>query len=219
MTYFNTYTKVLLIRGIHNCIQEAGETDSAPDGKPTSLRPFRMLISLLDKPEIGNAILEEVLINTCRHLYRECGSLSDQPDQDSASISRTSSFANLTKYGKKPILNKKDDKLLTTELVKTANLLFNSFETYFMWDFLGRTFEGTCGNTKCHKDCNVEEKVKSHGPLTVLELCELISFLLEKVTLVSTSVIVCALWLYCHSNVTSAITTPDYCTRKNTHLS
>ena len=43
------------------------------DGKPGVLRPFRILISLLDKPEIGSSILEDVLIDIFRYMYKECG--------------------------------------------------------------------------------------------------------------------------------------------------
>uniref|UniRef100_A0AAY4AEP0 Dopey N-terminal domain-containing protein n=1 Tax=Denticeps clupeoides TaxID=299321 RepID=A0AAY4AEP0_9TELE len=57
------------------------------------LKPFRILISLLDKPELGIKLRE----------------------------------------------NKK-----TAELIKTANLLFNSFEPYYMWDYIARWFEECC---------------------------------------------------------------------------
>ena len=43
------------------------------DGKRAVLRPFRILISLLDKPEIGSSILEDVLIDIFRYMYKECG--------------------------------------------------------------------------------------------------------------------------------------------------
>lgn len=32
----------------------------------------------------------------------------------------------------------------TAELIKTANLLFNSFEPYYMWDYIARWFEECC---------------------------------------------------------------------------
>jgi len=37
----------------------------------------------------------------------------------------------------------------TAELIKTANLLFNSFEPYYMWDYIAHWFEECC---RCVKD-------------------------------------------------------------------
>lgn len=36
----------------------------------------------------------------------------------------------------------------TAELIKTANLLFNSFEPYYMWDYVARWFEECCRYVK-----------------------------------------------------------------------
>lgn len=51
---------------------QASEGDAYIEGKPGTLRPFRILISLLDKPEIGSSILEDVLIDIFRYMYKEC---------------------------------------------------------------------------------------------------------------------------------------------------
>jgi hypothetical protein len=47
--YFNVYSRENLILGIKGCILESAEGDSVAEGKPINLRPFRILISLLDK--------------------------------------------------------------------------------------------------------------------------------------------------------------------------
>ena len=64
------------------------------DGKPGVLRPFRILISLLDKPEIGSSILEDVLIDIFRYMYKECGEpgiLDGSADDTSSGINVNSS--------------------------------------------------------------------------------------------------------------------------------
>lgn len=38
----------------------------------------------------------------------------------------------------------------TAELIKTANLLFNSFEPYYMWDYIARWFEECCRYVLMH---------------------------------------------------------------------
>lgn len=41
----------------------------------------------------------------------------------------------------------------TAELIKTANLLFNSFEPYYMWDYIARWFEECCRCVLVHVCC------------------------------------------------------------------
>lgn len=65
--------------------QEAQSKDHQADGKPANLRPFRILISLLDKPEIGSAILEDVLIDVFKHMYLECEGVSSSQLEESTS--------------------------------------------------------------------------------------------------------------------------------------
>ena len=79
----------------------------------------------------------------------------------------------------------------TTELLKTANLLFNSLEPYFVWDFLGRMFQEACKQLrdikrKCGSSSSSHDSlgVSSSVP-TVKELCLLSHFLLDIVSLVS----------------------------------
>lgn len=41
-------------------------------------------------------------------------------------------------------LSKLRENKKTAELIKTANLLFNSFEPYYMWDYIAHWFEECC---------------------------------------------------------------------------
>ena len=86
------------------------------------LKPFRILVSLLDKAEIGPVIIEEVLLSVFRSLYQE-GTCQDEETLGS---------------GNKSARQLVRDSKHVDELVKTANLLFGSFEAYFIWDYIGR---------------------------------------------------------------------------------
>ncbi len=68
---------------------------------------------------------------------------------------------------------------MSTEIIKTANLLFGAFEPYFIWEFVSRTFEEVCAN-------NISQKAKKNNSdqVTIAELCKLVDFLLDKVALV-----------------------------------
>uniref|UniRef100_A0A672KG84 DOP1 leucine zipper like protein A n=1 Tax=Sinocyclocheilus grahami TaxID=75366 RepID=A0A672KG84_SINGR len=61
----------------------------------------------------------------------------------------------------------------TAELIKTANLLFNSFEPYYMWDYIARWFEECCR-------CTVSSEMSARS---LVEFCELVDFLLDIVSL------------------------------------
>uniref|UniRef100_A0A3P9DSS6 DOP1 leucine zipper like protein A n=1 Tax=Maylandia zebra TaxID=106582 RepID=A0A3P9DSS6_9CICH len=121
------------------------------------LKPFRILISLLDKPELGPAILEDVLIEVFRTLHTQCRTELDLQNQSPFSKDHTHLSSKLRE-------NKK-----TAELIKTANLLFNSFEPYYMWDYIAHWFEECCS--------------ADPPELLLVEFCQLVDFLLDIVSL------------------------------------
>uniref|UniRef100_A0A3P9DUG5 DOP1 leucine zipper like protein A n=1 Tax=Maylandia zebra TaxID=106582 RepID=A0A3P9DUG5_9CICH len=131
------------------------------------LKPFRILISLLDKPELGPAILEDVLIEVFRTLHTQCRTELDLQNQSPFSKDHTHLSSKLRE-------NKK-----TAELIKTANLLFNSFEPYYMWDYIAHWFEECCSSATATRH------VASADPpeLLLVEFCQLVDFLLDIVSL------------------------------------
>ncbi|XP_067845265.1 protein dopey-1 isoform X2 [Heptranchias perlo] len=167
--YFNTFSKDLLIQAMVGILQGkgCGEEERTP---MHDLKPFRILISLLDKPELGPAILEDVLIEVFRTLYSQCKielNLKTQPPFNK----------DHTQLSSKMRENKK-----TSELIKTANLLFNSFEPYYMWDYIARWFEECCRRT-----LSARLQASSHGKemseYSLAEFCLLVDFLLDIVSL------------------------------------
>ena len=118
LTFFEKYSKKYVVEAVIILFRLLSQDQSLADNirfsqterKMEKLRPLRILISLLDKPEIGSPVLEEVLIEVFRALHHEC------------SVHMTV-----------------EERLSTNdELLKTANLLFNAFEPYFIWEFLER---------------------------------------------------------------------------------
>uniref|UniRef100_A0A8C1L0P7 DOP1 leucine zipper like protein A n=1 Tax=Cyprinus carpio TaxID=7962 RepID=A0A8C1L0P7_CYPCA len=150
--YFNTYSKDMLIQAMVGILQGKARGGEEESILMHDLKPFRILISLLDKPELGPAILEDVLIEVFRTLHTQCRA------------DLTLSFVVL--FFSKLRENKK-----TAELIKTANLLFNSFEPYYMWDYIACWFEECC---RC---------VSEMSTRSLVEFCELVDFLLDIVSL------------------------------------
>ncbi|XP_051999915.1 protein dopey-1-like isoform X1 [Xyrauchen texanus] len=168
--YFNTYSKDMLIQAMVGILQGKARGGEEESIQMHDLKPFRILISLLDKPELGPAILEDVLIEVFRTLHTQCRAELDLQNQNPFSKDQTQLSSKLRE-------NKK-----TAELIKTANLLFNSFEPYYMWDYIALWFEECCRWTQ-----------SSHAPgqtlssdtsaRSLVEFCELVDFLLDIVSL------------------------------------
>ncbi|XP_066558430.1 protein dopey-1 isoform X2 [Amia ocellicauda] len=169
--YFNTFSKDMLVQAMVGILQGKAMGGEEESVLMHDLKPFRILISLLDKPELGPAILEDVLIEVFRTLHSQCKAELDLQTQSPFSKDHTQLSSKLRE-------NKK-----TAELIKTANLLFNSFEPYYMWDYIARWFEECCRRTLNARlqagpggNCEPSE-------LSLIEFCLLVDFLLDIVSL------------------------------------
>ncbi|XP_024123433.1 protein dopey-1 isoform X1 [Oryzias melastigma] len=170
--YFNTYSKDMLVQAMIGILQGKARGGEEESVLMHDLKPFRILISLLDKPELGPAILEDVLIEVFRTLHTQCRTELDLQSQSPFSKDHTHLSSKLRE-------NKK-----TAELIKTANLLFNSFEPYYMWDYIARWFEECCRKTASISTNAARHAGSSDPPEPVLvEFCQLVDFLLDIVSL------------------------------------
>ncbi|XP_034945114.1 protein dopey-1 homolog isoform X2 [Chelonus insularis] len=66
VTYFDRYSKNMLIEAIKTTMRTVCEEN------PLDLKPYRILVSLLDKPEIGPIILDDILYDIFRTFYFAC---------------------------------------------------------------------------------------------------------------------------------------------------
>ncbi|XP_027625702.1 protein dopey-1 [Tupaia chinensis] len=167
--YFTTFSKELLVQAMVGILQVNGFGEEST--LMQDLKPFRILISLLDKPELGPVILEDVLIEVFRTLYSQCKAELDLQMEPPFSKDHTQLSSKLRE-------NKK-----TAELIKTANLLFNSFEPYYMWDYVARWFEECCRRT-LHARLQMGPGDSSESSeLQLTNFCLLVDFLLDIVSL------------------------------------
>lgn len=143
-------------------MEEDPLSTSSSDGLASVLKPFRILISLLDKPEIGPVIIENVLLSVFRRLK------SDGTAHVSSDVGKSLLVTPETK--------------LPLETLKTANLLFGSFEPYFLWDFIARMFAAACEQKQSGVKADNQTETVS-----VIELCQLVEFVLDVVSLVSST--------------------------------
>ncbi|XP_023060960.2 protein dopey-1 isoform X3 [Piliocolobus tephrosceles] len=167
--YFTTFSKELLVQAMVGILQVNGFGEE--NTLMQDLKPFRILISLLDKPELGPVILEDVLIEVFRTLYSQCKAELDLQTEPPFSKDHAQLSSKLRE-------NKK-----TAELIKTANLLFNSFEPYYMWDYVARWFEECCRRTLHARLQMGPGDSNDSSELQLTNFCLLVDFLLDIVSL------------------------------------
>jgi len=162
MEYFNKHSKTFLVLAVKRSLSSDVDGSSKSSLK---LRPFKILMSLLDKPEIGSAILEDIFLDVLRCIYRECVTKNtDQCGQPKVSQSS----------GQKS----DDSSMAISEVVKTANLLLGSLEPSFIWQFIGETLESTCARV------NFKQQPPTSESVSLLELCTIVDFMLDKLSVV-----------------------------------
>ncbi|XP_012586331.1 PREDICTED: protein dopey-2 [Condylura cristata] len=165
--FFEKYSKDLLVESLAELLHQEVPQADGDERLHAYLRPFRILVSLLDKPEIGPQVVEILFLEILRAFYSYC---SDALGSD-LKLSYT--------QGGNSLISTIKENRNASEIVKTVNLLITSLRTDFLWDYLTRSFE----------DCFRPERQnhpagKSVGPPpTVPELCTLLVFLLDVIPL------------------------------------
>ncbi|XP_054981445.1 protein dopey-2 isoform X1 [Sorex araneus] len=166
--FFEKYSKDLLIEGLAEILHQKFSDADVEERTHAYLKPFRILVSLLDKPEIGPQVVEHLFLEVIRAFYSYC---SDALGSDLR--------LSYTQSGNSMISTIKENRN-ASEIVKTVNLLITSLSTDFLWDYMMRCFE----------DCFRPPKQSDDGgggtispPPSVSELCTLLVFLLDVIPL------------------------------------
>lgn len=102
-SYFEQHSKQVLIKAIQCTLNISLQYD------PVDLKPYRILVSLLDKVEIGPAVLDHVLCDVIRAMSHSNGNI---------------------------------------EVIKSANLLFATFDPSYIWNFMTQQYEKACKEVK-----------------------------------------------------------------------
>ncbi|CAD7014106.1 protein dopey-1 homolog [Ceratitis capitata] len=155
-TYFEKHSKHIVIKSLICTLKFSLEST------PVDLKPYRIMVSLLDKAEIGSAVLDHVLCDIIRTM----------------SLSSSSN----------------------SEVVKSANLLFATFDPAYIWSFMTSMYDKSCkksnksmprsqsraklsrsishSSTETRFQCEV-----GSGDPNLVEICYLTEFLLETISL------------------------------------
>uniref|UniRef100_A0A7N5K1Z9 DOP1 leucine zipper like protein B n=1 Tax=Ailuropoda melanoleuca TaxID=9646 RepID=A0A7N5K1Z9_AILME len=165
--FFEKYSKDLLVEGLAEILHQKFSDTDVEERHHTYLKPFRVLVSLLDKPEIGPRVVGNLFLEVIRAFYSYC--------RDALGSDLKLSY---TQSGNSLISAIKENRN-ASEIVKTVNLLITSLSTDFLWDYMTRCFEDCFRPTKL--SYTVGKSISP--PPTVSELCTLLVFLLDVIPL------------------------------------
>ncbi|XP_042221570.1 protein dopey-1 homolog isoform X2 [Homarus americanus] len=192
--YFETFSRPLLVEGIIACLRTSQGIN------PPDLRPYRLIVSLLDKPEIGPYILDDIFLDLLRCLYHTCQVLQIANETPAEPSSRRQSTVDKqnppippqSPDGTKPLI---EGNRGFHEITKTATLLFSALQPSYPWMHLTGLLSQAC-LLKATSGSNMEE-VKSNkasscfalvgavgsSQMSVCELCTLLQHLLTSLPL------------------------------------
>uniref|UniRef100_A0A8C0Z2L2 DOP1 leucine zipper like protein B n=1 Tax=Canis lupus familiaris TaxID=9615 RepID=A0A8C0Z2L2_CANLF len=165
--FFEKYSKDLLVEGLAEILHQKFSDADVEERHHAYLKPFRVLVSLLDKPEIGPRVVGNLFLEVIRAFYSYC--------RDALGSDLKLSY---TQSGNSLISAIKENRN-ASEIVKTVNLLITSLSTDFLWDYMTRCFEDCFRPTK--HTYTVGKSISP--PPTVSELCTLLVFLLDVIPL------------------------------------
>uniref|UniRef100_A0A673AUK7 Uncharacterized protein n=1 Tax=Sphaeramia orbicularis TaxID=375764 RepID=A0A673AUK7_9TELE len=157
--YFNTYSKDYLVKALTNIIKQK-DMESDPENVIGYLRPFRIIISLLDKPEIGPVVLNSVLLEVVRAFYSYCREMLGEENISSSGLSGNQ------------LTSKIKENKNASEIIKTMNMLVSSMNSEYLWEYMTQCF---CTSFRYDNH--------GHPAPSVTEMSHLIIFLLDVIPL------------------------------------
>ncbi|XP_053733383.1 protein dopey-2 [Synchiropus splendidus] len=162
--YFNTYSRDFIVQAMINILEQK-HSEGSPESVSGYLRPFRIIISMLDKPEIGAVVLGNVLLEVVRAFHRYCLAMLEGENVSSSVLSGTQ------------LTSKIKENKNSSEIIKTMNMLVSSMNSEYLWEYMTRRF---CNAFSARDDPpSAPLQDRSHPPPTVAEISNLMMFLLD----------------------------------------
>ncbi|KAM8855893.1 protein DOP1B isoform 2-T2 [Spinachia spinachia] len=162
--YFSTYSRDFLVQALIDILRQQ-DVETNPESVVGYLRPFRIIISLLDKPEIGPEVLSSVLLEVVRAFYSYCLAMLGEEN-----IGRTGLSGNQLASTIKENKNAAD-------IIKTFNMLVTSMNKEYLWEYMTRRF---CTSLSDKNDPPTPPRQeRHHSAASIAETSNLIIFLLD----------------------------------------
>lgn len=173
----------------------------------TTLKLLKIVSNLVERQEIGQAIIDDILLDLLNYVYRECSSLANMNNQSAQNMmnlkhritgvtTTTTTLSSTSNTTQAAMLQ------FTKELNEikkaTCNFLFQSFQLYFIWEFCANKFEMVCArytsstttiasHAKPGKGDHISPSVEGidlsmMNNVSPAQLCDLYEFILDLLT-------------------------------------
>ncbi|KAK1903528.1 Protein dopey-2 [Dissostichus eleginoides] len=162
--YFNTYSRDFLVQALINILKQK-DVESDPENVIGHLKPFRIIISLLDKPEIGPVVLNSVLLEVVRAFYSYCREMVGEESITSSGLAGNQ-LASRIKENKN-----------ASEIIKTVNMLVSTMNSEYLWEYMTRRLCTSLGDKDDPPTPPQQERTQPAPSVT--EMSTLIIFLLD----------------------------------------
>ena len=155
--YFEAYGKKYLVSSMKVIISRASLAAKSAASKLDCIIPYRMMRSLMDKPEVGPSIISDVMLNLVVCLKQQLDVLgglnTNHMNETVLMLKRSSSEEQPSKkLGKKGVLK--------IEILQSANLLFNSLDAAFLWMWMSGLLASSFGAVWSQSSGSVEDREK-----------------------------------------------------------
>ena len=131
--YFDKFARTHLLSALRSIIASASQATRHSAAVSDSVLPYRLLRSLMDKPEIGDSIVVDVLPDLSTCLKIQVDSLGGFSTEKSSTKTSTHSSKSSLKDGTSKKTGKKSHKL---EVLQSANLFFNCLAPEQLWQWM-----------------------------------------------------------------------------------
>ena len=150
--YFERFARSYLISALRSIISTASQATKHSSTRLESVLPYRLLRTLMDKPEIGDAIVADILpdVSTCLKIQVETlGGIPIDP-VTSTKPNAHRSGSSVKESGGSGGGKKSGKKSHKVEILQSANLFFNFLTPEQLWQWmeslLGRAIDGGGGS-------------------------------------------------------------------------
>ena len=134
--YFKAYSASYVQSALKRlCAQAVMATKKSAATKLDCVQPYRLLRALLERPEVSELLMEEVLMDLVACLKEQVESLGGLGSSQDGGVRKTSSDDQPKKLSRKAALKQ--------EILQSANLFFNALNPGFLWKWLSGLLEAS----------------------------------------------------------------------------
>ncbi len=159
-----------------------------------TLKILKIVSNLVERQEIGQAIIDDILLDLLFYVFKECNTLALNSGGNTSVMKKlaTSSSNHFHHSSSSQIQIQQQYSKELNELKKaTSNFIFQSFQLYFIWNFCANKFEQICKQSTIDSSTsssttitnyNTNNNPNDYENISPSQLCDLYEFILDLLT-------------------------------------